>query len=373
MDLNDYVEWRGDLAFSNSAFCDVDALILCQLSYLNFDGLISEDAAKKISLAELWSAFKSSPDFEKRSDLGALISQNTVRLLELCAVSERFGKICASGYVSKIDLENEEQFSAVTFFDGATNANPFVAFRGTDDTIVGWKEDFNLAIEETVPAQRDALEYLEGVAKKTRGKIWVGGHSKGGNLAVYSSAFCQPKFQKRIARVYNFDGPGFRKEIIDDGRLKKILPLFHSYYPKLSIVGMFFRHAGDFTVVQSGESGLMQHEPFSWFVAPRGFENAGGFDKASQIFYKTFNEWLEGISKEKRSLVVETLFKVLTAGGAKTNSELGKDWGRQALAIVKAATELDKETRDEILSLIQRLGDVAARTIRERESEPRLK
>lgn len=368
MNLNDYIEWRGDLPFSKSAFCDTDALVLCQLSYLNFDGLLSDDFGKKKTLAALWNDFKSSPDFKERSDLGALISQNTVRLLELCAASERFGKICASGYVSKIDLQNEEQFCALTFFDGAFNSNPFVAFRGTDDTIVGWKEDFNLAIEETVPAQRDALAYLESAAKKTRGKILVGGHSKGGNLAVYSSAFVQPKFKKRIARVYNFDGPGFRKEIIEDARLKEILPLLHSYYPKLSIVGMLFRHAGEYSVVQSGAQGLMQHEPFSWFVMPRGFKTLDGFDKASELFYKTFNEWLEGVSKEKRSLAVETLFNVLTAGGAKTNSELGKDWIKQSAAIVKSASELDKETRDEIIKLIQHLFDVAARNLTERKA-----
>ncbi len=363
MNLIDYVEWRGDLSFKKSAFCDVDALVLCQLSYLNFDALLSADFGKKISLAELWSRFKASDDFEKRSDLGALISRQTVNLLEACAASKRFGKIYASGYVSKIDLQNEEQFSALAFFEGALSANPFIAFRGTDDTIVGWKEDFNLAIEESVPAQRDALAYLEGAAKKTRGKILVGGHSKGGNLAVYSSAFVAPKVQRRLDRVYNFDGPGFRREIIEDERLKKVLPLLHSYYPKLSIVGMIFRRAGDYSVVQSGAQGLMQHEPFSWFIGPRSFKTVEGFDKASDLFYKTFNEWLEGISKEKRSLVVETLFKVITAGGAKTNSDLGKDWFKQAGAIVKAASELDKDTRDEVIKLVQRLFELAAKNI----------
>lgn len=366
MDLLDYVEWRGDLPFCKSAFCDVDALVLCQLSYLNFDGLLSEDVGKKKSLALLWRDFEASPNFKERSDLGALISERTVQLLEACAKSRRFGKIYASGYVNKIDLKNEEQFSAMAFFEGAFNANPFVAFRGTDDTIVGWKEDFNLAIEESVPAQRDALEYFEGVAKKTRGKILVGGHSKGGNLAVYSSAFVAPKFQKRVDRVYNFDGPGFRREIIEDARLKKIIPLLHSYYPKLSIVGMLFRRAGEFSVVDSGAQGLMQHEPFSWLLAPCGFKTLDGFDKASEFFYKTFNEWLEGISKEKRSLFVEALFGVITAGGAKTNSELGKDWAKQSIAIVKAASELDKETREQMMVLVQRLLELAAKNLTEK-------
>lgn len=366
MDLIDYVEWRGDLTFSKSAFCDVDALVLCQLSYLNFDELLPSDFSSRLSLKDLWTCFKASEDFEKRCDLGALISRQTVRLLEVCAASKRFGKICASGYVSKIDLQNEEQFSALVFFEGAFNSNPFVAFRGTDDTIVGWKEDFNLAIEEVVPAQRDALAYLEGVAKKTRGKILVGGHSKGGNLAVYASAFCEPKCKKRIDRVYNFDGPGFRKEIIEDARLVEMLPLLHSYYPKLSIVGMLFRRAGEYSVVDSQAQGLMQHEPFSWQVMPCGFKTLEGFENASDIFHKTFNEWLEGVSKEKRSLVVETLFKVITAGGAKTNSDLGKDWFKQAGAIVKAASELDKDTRDEVFKIVQRLFELAAKNLTEK-------
>ena len=368
MDLADYVEWRGDLPFSKSGFCDVDSLILCQLSYLNFDGLISSEFRQKISLENLWDAFKSSADFEKRCDLGALISRETVRLLELCASSKRFGQIYVSGYVNKIDLKTEEQFSALTFFEGARNSNPFVAFRGTDDTIVGWKEDFNLAIEEIVPAQRDALEYLERAAKSARGKILVGGHSKGGNLAVYSSAFVPAKIKKRIDRVYNFDGAGFRQEIIEDARLKEIIPRLHSYYPKLSIVGMLFRRAGSYTVVDSGAQGLMQHEPFSWIVMPRSFKSLDGFDKTSELFYKTFNEWLEGVSREKRSLFVETLFKILTAGGAKTNSELGKDWGKQALAIVKAASELDKETRDQIMALVQSLFELAAKNFAEKKN-----
>lgn len=366
MNLIDYVLWRGDLPFKKSPFCAVDALVLCQLSYLNFDRLVSSDFKRRVRITELWNLFKSSADFGERSDLGAFISEKTVELLHLAAESERFGKIQACGYVSKIDRASEEQFSALCFFDGASSAfnkEPFVAFRGTDDTIVGWKEDFNLATEDFVPAQRDALEYLNSVAEKTRGKILVGGHSKGGNLAVYSSAFCQNKFKKRIAQVYNFDGPGFRRELISDSRMQEIIPAIHSYYPKFSIVGMLFRHAGSYSVVESDETGVMQHDPFSWHLKARGFETLSDLDKASELFYKTFNEWLEGVSAEKRSLIVETLFKILQAGGATTNSELEKNWLKNSVAILKAMHNLDKETRDEIGLLLQHLFELGAKNL----------
>ncbi len=364
MTLIDYVEWRGDLSFKQSPFCPVDALILCQLSYLNFDGLLAAGVKPSVSLSALWGLFRNSDDFESRCNLGALISKNTLILFEKCAGSPRYKNIPVGGYVSKIDLENEEQFSAMTFFCGPLHSLPFVAFRGTDDTIVGWKEDFNLALEEVVPAQRDALDYLTELASKTRGKISVGGHSKGGNLAVYSSAFAERKYGRRIKNVYNFDGPGFRKEIIESYSVKRILPALHSFYPKLSVVGMLFRHAGAHTVVESDAFGIMQHDPFSWHIKPLGFETLENFDRSTEVIYKTFNEWIEGISAEKRTLFVETLFKILTAGGAKTNSELEKNWFKSAVSIIKAAGELDKETRDEVMLLVQHLVELGARNLK---------
>lgn len=362
--LLDYLFWRGDITFEQSGFCEVDALILCQLSYLNFDGIVSKNFDKKerLALGALWEKFSAAPDFKERSDLGVLISELTVQLLEMCAKSARFKNVEAAAFVNKIDLKNEEQFCAMTFFNAVSNKNPFVAFRGTDDTIVGWKEDFNLA-SKTVPAQFDALEYLSFVAKNTSAKISVGGHSKGGNLAIYSAAFCEPKFKKRIERVYNFDGPGFSENVIQSKEMISLVPALHSYFPKFSIVGRLFHHSGEFQVVESEAFGIMQHEPFSWHIVQGKFETIESFDKASEIFYKTFNEWVEGLSNEQRELFVETLFGTIAASGARTNSELEKNWFKNAMAILKAMGKIDKKTREEISELLKYLFDIAAHNL----------
>ncbi len=358
-DLLDYVDWRGDLTFKVSPFNDVDALILVQLSYLNFDGLISSSFKEKITLKDLWYRFSSAPDFKKRCDTGMLINRATVQLLEKVAGSKRYSNLYAAAYISKYDAAIEEQFSAMTFFESRQSRLPFVAFRGTDDTIVGWKEDFNLVTETAVPAQLDAVKYVEYTAENTRGKIIVGGHSKGGNLAIYSAAFSKSVARKRIQKVYNFDGPGFRKELMKSEGMQLVTPLVQSYYPYFSIVGMLFEHAGDYTVVESEASGVMQHDPFSWHMKAQGFVTKDGFDTGSIYFHTTFNTWLEGISKEQRELFVETLFQIIQATEARTNSELSENFFHNAHVIISAIKKLDKETAEEVVRIAGLLFECA--------------
>ena len=203
----DYVFWRGDLTFENVPFNEIDALILCQITYLNFDNIISRDFTEKaISLKDLNTVLSRSENLEKIKNVGAMINMDSWNLFTKAALSVRFGSLKAWGFVNKIDREKEEQFAAVTYtYSGdKKNKNKFncIVFRGTDDTIVGWKEDFNLGYMETVPAQNDALSYVKEVCSKVKGPIKIAGHSKGGNLAIYSSTFSEEKIQKRIQDIY---------------------------------------------------------------------------------------------------------------------------------------------------------------------------
>lgn len=354
----DYISWRGDLSFENSKFNDIDALILCQISYLNFDGLLSEmNFSNKVTLKELSEAFKNSSDFEKRCDTGALINRLTVQLFFDTANSCRFKNILITGYTSKIDLEKEEQFSAMTYIL-SDNIN-FIAYRGTDDTIVGWKEDFNLAIIDEVPAQIDALMYLEKASNSMRGRIFVGGHSKGGNLAVFASAMVSNNIKKRIETVYNMDGPGFSDSKLEMQEFNDIIPKICSYYPHFSIVGMLFSHAGVYSVVESDESGIMQHDPFSWHLKGKCFVLKDGFDKASSFFHETFNTWVSEMEPKQREQFIETLFSVIQATDARTNSEIENNMIGNSVKIIKAFHDLTPDSRNAIYKTIRMLFQIA--------------
>ena len=197
----DYIKWRGDLTFEQDDFNEIDALILSQISYLNFDELIPfNDFENDITLSRLCFEFATSENYVQRSDTGLLINKDTIDLFYYAGNSLRFRDIKVLGYVSVINNDEEEQFSAITY--NILNKFHFVAYRGTDDTIVGWKEDFNLAIKDVVPAQIDAVNYLNNVANKTKGTLMLGGHSKGGNLAIYAAAKVSSKINKRIEIIY---------------------------------------------------------------------------------------------------------------------------------------------------------------------------
>lgn len=355
-DICDYIDWRGDLSFELSPLNDVDALIFAQLSYLNFTGIAPENLNSSIKLSQLSKVFFGSSDFETRSDLGMLIDPKSNELLKKAGESKRFGDVEVCGFISRYDSKKEEQFSAVTFVlnEGSLleKQQVFVAFRGTDDTIVGWKEDFNLAFLEKVPAQQDALAYLENVASHfKKAQLVAGGHSKGGNLAVYACANLNEKSKKNLSLVYNFDGPGFSQAMLDSDEFFSVKTKIRSIYPQFSIIGMLFHHYESYKIALSDEKLVMQHNPFSWFVKGCGFEVKEGLDSGSEIFFNSFNKWFEEILPEQREQFVETVFGLIESTEAITNTELSKDKLKNTGKIIKAFAKLDSEIRDEAMKL----------------------
>ncbi len=354
----DYVKWRGDLDFKAVPLNPVDALIMCQLSYMNFDSIIPSVHEKKrrnrITLREACSRFVSSPDFKSRSDVGALINPLSVELLKAAGESRRFGSLFVGGFVNKIDEASDEQFAAVTFSYGAKWN--FIAYRGTDDTIVGWKEDFNLGYMESVPAQKDALAYLQDAAACLKGRLYVGGHSKGGNLAIYAASKAERKTQQRIAQVFNNDGPGFSERFFKAQGYLALSSRVLTFVPRLSVVGMLFSNDGTIVTVQNSEKNMiMQHDPFSWQVEALGFVQCEGLGQESKFIGKTVNEWFCSISTEEKKLFVETVFSVLEGSNAKTNTELSRNWFESIVNMKKSVDCLSKDARDNLWKNVQLL------------------
>ena len=299
----DYVKWRGDLPFTVSPIGELDAALFSHIAYWNMDGIVSENIGETMTLKDLCetSVLDELPPYCMREDL---------ELKELLKTSERFADVQVSKYVNEVDPEKETQFSAVTF--GIGRRLHLVAFRGTDDTLAGWKESLSLSYDEEVEAQRMAVRYLEEVAQKTHGELCVAGHSKGGNLAVYASAFSGRKPDERIISIYNFDGPGFNEKVVQKEEFRSILYRVHTYVPQDSLVGMLLIHREPYRVVNSTASnGITQHDLYTWECNAKQFIYTDRLTSSGENTYETIKEWMDAMSFEEKRQFVEVLYDLV--------------------------------------------------------------
>ena len=236
--IMDYIEWRGDLPFTQSEFNDVDNLILACFSYVNLDGIQEAASQNGIELKALTEKFLQLHTEKELKEDKSFIRFAPFMMLEM-AKTERFGQCVIRNYVNEIVAEEAQQFSAVEIC--LSDGTSYISFRGTDDTIVGWKEDFNLSTG-VVPAQERAVEYLRRIAGSLQEMVRVGGHSKGGNLAVYGAVMCK-EIHPWILQVYSNDGPGFSREFLELPETEALLPKVTRIIPEYSIIGTLLEHS----------------------------------------------------------------------------------------------------------------------------------
>lgn len=343
----DYLKWR-DLKLEKVEFTEVDNLILSRLAYFPLDNAVED---KEITVKDAYEKYLTV------KHKGRILQVEDSQLFPLLANSIRFGKLKLTEYVNKIDLNNEEQFSAVTIL--MPNNMIYVSYRGTDNTIVGWKEDFNMSFKELVPAQTTAKNYLNKIAEKYKDKqIIIGGHSKGGNLAVYAAAFCEPKIQDRIIKVYNNDGPGFCDKVVNSEEYNRILNKVHTYIPKNSIIGRLLNHKEETTILESTETGIMQHDLYTWQLIGGNFIKAE-LTNSSEFIDKTLTDLLLNVNVEQRSLCIDVLFDVLNATKAETLSEINENKFSNIMTMIKTYKNLDEENKEivtKVLNVLLKIG-----------------
>ena len=273
-----------------------------------------------------------------------------LELLEAAAETERFGQVELAFYRSIFVPEEETQFAAVTFYLGDKTA--VLTFRGTDRTLVGWKEDFNMTFQDSIPAQREALKYLEEFSIYTLHPIRLTGHSKGGNLAVYAAAKADKPLQNRILGICNLDGPGFSEKMMADAGYLAVVPKIHSYVPESSIVGILLEHLEPHTVISSKQIGPMQHDPYSWEVLRNDFIHMEEMSEGSKFMDQTTKAWLVAMTPEERNILVDAVYEILTSGGAVMTEDLlhPKQIGKYVKSLV-----MDEKKRQMISD---RIGDL---------------
>lgn len=356
--LMDYLDWRGDLTLAVSPFNEVDALILAELSFVDFEGIVPPpEVGRGVRLNEAAEAF-----FARHGgrdvDMGVLVPDGISQMLRKLMASPRFCDMTLNGYEALLDDEVEEQFSALTIDLG--NGSIYISFRGTDDTIVGWKEDLNMSFLEEIPSQKQAVDYVARIARQYPEKtLRIGGHSKGGNLAVYSAAKSSGDIQERIVAVHNNDGPGFIWDISKTPGHKRIAGRIHTVLPQTSVVGMLMEHEKHYQVVYSTYDGLYQHDGFSWQVKGTQFVHLDDFSREGKLVDEALSSWADSLNTQQREALAEALYSVFTATGAKTLSELNEEKLKSASAMLKTYKNLDRESRrmvSEMFKIFFRLG-----------------
>ena len=305
----DYLDWRGDLTFDQAPFNEVDNLLLSQLVYVDLAGIVpGPESKEKIRVAEASRIFFATHDEQKILEKISM-TKTAMYVLKKMAESERYKDALLGGYVNDISIEEQSQFAVLCVYLG--DRSLFVAFSGTDDTIVGWRENFNMGYLDATPGQRKAVDYLNRMVGIGQWKVRVGGHSKGGNLAVYAAVHCRPIIKRKIISVYSNDGPGFSKEMVESEAYQEIIPKIRTIIPESSIVGLLLEHEEEFQVVKSTNVGVGQHDAMSWEVLGTHFVYTDKVAEQSLLLDETMKTWLVELDATQREIIVDAIFEML--------------------------------------------------------------
>lgn len=345
--------------FSQKEFNAIDSLILSQVSNIILDNLVGNINSNKnpVKFKDLLKAEMFPKMFDK-----VPYNELTKQLLFCLSASPRFRDIRINYHVSKMDSILEKQFSATTFL--LNNTYAYIAFRGTDYSIVGWKEDFNMAFTKAIPSQIEGVQYLNTIAEKIPHSLYIGGHSKGGNIAVYSSMNCNYKILPRIIKIFSHDGPGFREEIIKSEEFSKIKNKIHKTIPHSSLIGMLLENHEDYHVVKSNKvGGLKQHNPFSWEVINSDFNYLKKISYNSKYTSDTLHNWLKELSYFERKLFIETLFDIFESTKNKNFIDISQNWKKNIPIILNSIKNIDDSVKNIILKLIKEFSIIYIKTI----------
>lgn len=342
--LKEYIKHYGNLSFDDTPFNDVDSMIFTQLVYADFHLIVPSSKNEYILLSDAARMFFKKYDSNKKVPK---FLKEVYELLRMISDTKRYSNIKIYYYVKMVD--QEKQFCACTF---RFNGKVYISFEGTDTSIIGWKEDFMISNTFPVPAQRFAIQYLNNTVQLFDKTIYLGGHSKGGNLAITAAMLASTRVKLRIKGVYNFDGPGFRKREFESSAYRKILPKLKTFVPEDSTIGMLLLHTKEYYVVKSNASGLWQHDPFSWEcfggVFIRGVQTS-----RSKSLEKSNVEFISSLNDEERGRIIEIIFSLFHKLGITDTSQIKIPKLNQAISLVKEITNIDSESRKRVITLLK--------------------
>ncbi len=350
MTIEQYIERHGNDTMSELPFTEIDSLLLTSLVYLNLDKIMPKDKNEMMSLSKISSLFFKKNDEQTIKKMRPSFIPHVISILRLMAQKKRYKNILFYNYINEVT--DITQFCAITAkLEDHTN---YIAFSGTDDSVIGWKEDFQMSYVFPVPAQEKALNYLKNTISIFGPKYRVGGHSKGGNLAMTSYMLNNFLIQHKIIEVYNFDGPGFRKREFESKKFKVMERKLKMYIPEKSLIGRLFRSSENYEVIKSSSNVFFQHDGTRWIVDDLKFKR-GEFSKQSKKLEKRVFDWINSYQDEDRKKIVDIIFSVLEKGGITELSQLRVSKLQKVYILIKENKDMDKESRKLILDAIKKL------------------
>lgn len=350
--IHDYLYWRGDLPFSSVALNELDGLVLTRFAYMPFEEI---SFGQNETVGSLCEKLKSLPADKFRLEGDA-------RFVLLLNEADRFNQLPVSDFVKHNDKDAVVQFAAITLY--LPDDSMYIAYCGTDSTLVGWKEDFYMSFMEDVPAQMEALDYaLKLLRKNPDRKFYLGGHSKGGNLAIYTAVNLPAEMKERLLHVSNYDGPGFPKSYIKSHDFTSVLDRLHTFIPQESMIGRIHEHPEGFQVIESTESGIQQHDIYSWVIGPTLMMRLTRADDTSEITYRAIQNILMNTSPEQRKEYVDRMFDLLMSSDADKFSEVFKNLPTRLDDVFRTATSMTaadhKENTEMMTTMVRSFLDAA--------------
>lgn len=358
----DYVN-QYQYTFAEREFNDVDSLVLCQLSYLKMQHLIPglEDGQEFIPFQRILQE-------ENRQQVFAdeRYREDNLKLAAALLKSRRFAEMKVNFHIDILDKEMEVQFSALTCLPGVdAEKRPiyYIVYRGTDENLVGWKEDFTLAFSEPVAGQLYAAKYMRKAAEHLSERFFLGGHSKGGNLAVFAAMSSSAALQERIRQVYCHDGPGFKPQVKERYEYGRIAEKVRKILPGSSMVGMLLERGSDYNVVESSSYGLMQHNPYTWVVDT----SAGSFvpmeelKNSVKLLDSAVTDWILGLDDEQINRFSDLLFRLLGASETDNLIDFAADWKKSITGVLQELKEVDEASKAEMEDILKGLFEITGK------------
>ena len=358
MELFDYLKWRNDVSLRAAPFNEIDNVLLSYLAYADFGELLHEPK-RHVSIETCLKRFCEKHDMAEVRESKHFIERAPL-LLEEMVRGARFRGTKVAHFREVFDKEKVQQFAALVFL--LPDGTRYVSFRGTDLSITGWKEDFLMSFTAETEGAKEAVSYLNEVAACVEGDLILGGHSKGGNFAMFAAAFCDDAVKERILKVYNNDGPGFREEIVRSAAYRELLPKIINIVPQTSIIGRLLSNEAAHTVVKSTAAGIFQHDVTTWEVTKDKFVRAEP-DAFSDFVEKSLGTWLETMDDEARKSLVETVFSMIEMTEAETFAEFGENLFKNTGLIIKGLGRLPKEKRSELTAALGGLAEAGRATV----------